>query len=652
MNYAAYDIESFYDKECSITTLGVDGYCLHPKFDAYMVSIATSTGLSYVGHPSKAPWDQISGDDWEWIAHNAAFDARVHHHLLRWNKVASPAAIPRLWHDTADLVAYMGYPRSLKQAVQHLYNTPMSKDTRDKMKGKHWHEMTPEFRAEVEKYAVGDAEWTLRLWQDHGDQWPEHERRLSRQTREMGWRGIRIDQDRLDRGLQLLKTLCWAAEQKIPWVGDGATLSPKLLAEECRKVGIEAPLSLAMDDEGCAEWEARYSAQYPWVGAMRIKRRTNALLKKLEAIKNRLREDGTVPVELKYAGAFPSLRWSGSGGVNFQNLPREEAFGAKWWIEEGNAVLESLVEPVTEGVDLRALLIPRKGKKFGVCDLSQIEPRVSAVVSGDVQSVALMVKGHSPYDAHAVTTGMCTEDELPLKKISLSRYTLAKARELSLGYGSGHHKLLVMALLYVSEEEAERIFTAPVTDAQVRAYEDYLVKVKIPEWKAIWKRADTVHKVKLVNSWLIVQDYRAKKPKTVGMWRKLGEALKSSIGDELEVTLPSGRVQRYAKVASTEGEITVVTPQFGKLARGKIYGGALWNGVVQGTARDVFGECLLRVGDDPRFDIVLHCHDEIVAEMDIETPVSEMARLMTVPPKWLPTLPVDADAQEMMAYTK
>ena len=40
----ALDFETYYDKECSIKTLGPLGYFSHPNFDAYMVSVVGDDG--------------------------------------------------------------------------------------------------------------------------------------------------------------------------------------------------------------------------------------------------------------------------------------------------------------------------------------------------------------------------------------------------------------------------------------------------------------------------------------------------------------------------------------------------------------------------------------------------------------------------------
>lgn len=644
----AWDSESFYSKELSITTLGAWGYNFHPEADHYLVSVAGSDGTRFVGSPKDAPWEHMATGCW--VSHNVSHDGLVHKRLVQDGTI--PDLQPVEWHCTADMTAYLGYPRSLQAAALHLLDLKLSKDTRDKMKGKRWQEMTPEFRAEVEQYALADADNCLQLWLKHSDKWPANERRLSRLTREQGWRGVRIDTDRIERGIRQMQRFGWLAEQMIPWLDEGApALSYKRLVAECQKHGIPSPSSVAMDDEECTAWEEQYGRQYPWVAAMRLKRRTNALKKKLQTIQSRVREDGTVPAELKYAGTSPSLRWSGSGGFNLQNLSRTELFGSDWWEEEGRHLLPAEERP-SEGIDLRACIIAREGCQFVMPDLSQIEPRVSAVITGDFESVKLMASGISPYEAHALATGMCREDELPLKKTDPPRYSLAKARVLALGYASGHKKFLEMAALYVTPTEVGRIFSAPVAARQREAYEEYLKKVKQPTLTALYRRADEAGKTRLINSWLIVSDYRQRMPKTVAMWRKLGSLLDSAVGDDLHITLPSGRQIHYHSVAKNEdGETTAAMPDFGRLQRSKIYGGAIFNHVVQSLARDVFAECLLRL-DDAGYSVVFSVHDEAIIEAPLDAPVEPIIRIMSTAPAWLPNLPVASEAATSTYYTK
>ncbi len=637
------DTESYYDKDFSITTMGAWNYVFHPSADHYLVSVVGSNGDEFVGKPEDAPWGKMVNGIW--LSWNAAYDCLVIQRLIRDGRI--PNVAPKEWHDPSDMVAYLGYPRSLKAAVEALYKVPLSKDVRDKMKGKRWNYLAEEFRRQVMAYALNDAKWPLRIWQDYSDKWPEHERKLSRLTREIAWNGVRVDVDRVERGIRLMKLLCWAAEQKIPWADDSPALSYPKLVEQCRLAGIEAPSSVALGDEGCEIWEQKYGEQYLWVAAMRIKRRCNVILKKLETIRSRVREDGTIPIELKYAGAYPSLRWSGTGQINFQNLPREPLFDAKWWNEEGKRVIGDLVSEVPEGVDLRACLISREGYKFAICDLDQIEPRCGAFLVKDEKSLEILKAGHSPYDAHAVVSGLAKMEELPLKNTYAKRYLFAKATKLALTYGSGHHKLLQMAPLYGLDNE---VFLKPVTDEQIREYEQYLNKCKDIIWTSRWRQATEEGKTMIVNAWMITTHYRNSDIKVVSMWRDMQNALKQSVGEDMMIVLPSGRPIIYRKIAYNS-DLTAVILHFGKLSRQKVYGSLCYNHIVQGMARDVFAEAMLRV-HDAGYKIVLHVHDELVCEIPENESSDEIARIMSESPSWAKPLPVSASVTESKFYKK
>lgn len=126
------DFESYYDTDTSVTTMGAWHYAR--ATDIYMVSMYFDDGDAYVGSPFKAPWDECDGLNW--IMHNAAFDLTLFDALVESGTV--PPVKPRFVFDTADLAAYLGYPRSLKEAASELLGIKMSKDTRSSMKGLKW----------------------------------------------------------------------------------------------------------------------------------------------------------------------------------------------------------------------------------------------------------------------------------------------------------------------------------------------------------------------------------------------------------------------------------------------------------------------------------------------------------------------------------
>ena len=128
----AIDFESYYDTDTSVTTMGAWHYAR--ATDIYMVSMYFDDGGAYVGSPFNAPWDECDGLNW--IMHNAAFDLTLFDALVESGTV--PPVKPRFVFDTADLAAYLGYPRSLAQASQELLGLKIKKDTRTNMKGMIW----------------------------------------------------------------------------------------------------------------------------------------------------------------------------------------------------------------------------------------------------------------------------------------------------------------------------------------------------------------------------------------------------------------------------------------------------------------------------------------------------------------------------------
>lgn len=420
----ALDTETFYDKEYSVKTLGPVAYVNDPRFDCYLVSIAGDDGFTWVGHPKDAPWDRIAGHTW--VSHNRSFDASVYLRLVALG--IAPDAGPSEWHCTADLCAFLQFPRSLADACRELFGVALNKGVRSRASGKHYQDEL-NLDSEMEDYALDDAKYCLRLWVEFGHLWPEHERRLSNLTSLWGFAGIHIDGNRLDQDTATLTRLRWEAEQALPWTkdSDAVVLSVKHLAACCREAGIPPPPSLAMTDDECEAWLEKYGAEYPWVGAMRDWRRTNMLLTKYQAIKARTNAAGRMAYGLKYCGAQHTGRWSGDAGVNVQNLPRGELYGCT----------------------LRGVFVPAPGHKFVVADFSQIEPRVLAWLAEDAKLLAEMAAHPDFYEAQARAMGLWDKPE-PLKTDKELRH-MVKGLNLGLGYGLGWKRFAEMTGMEVKE---------------------------------------------------------------------------------------------------------------------------------------------------------------------------------------------------------
>jgi DNA polymerase I-like protein with 3'-5' exonuclease and polymerase domains len=598
----AIDFESYYDSETSVTTLGAYNYAR--KTDIYMVAMYSDAGWAYVGLPKNAPWAACEGHDW--VMHNAAFDLTLLEALIEQGVV--PPTKPADVYDTADMAAYFGYPRSLKEAAKYLLNLELSKGTRDNMKGRHYHlppgvlvpkrkRMDDDFKKEITRYALNDAKATLLLWRCHGHKWPEHERKISQMTREMTMKGVPLSLTRLDAARVTLEEEAARAAALIPWAGksDVALLSLQAIRDQCDKEGIRKPTTFAEKTTEGAEWEAEFADQFPWVRAVRDFRKANKHTKTVEAMRKRLKPGSVwMPYDMKYFGALTG-RDSGSGGWNAQNLPKGHV----------------------AGVDIRNLIEAPPGKAFVIADLAQIEARCICYLAGDQKSLELMAGGADVYEAHARAT-MGYTDPRPLKEVNNKMRQLAKARVLGLGYGCGAEKFRyvakIMAGLDISAEEALEI----------------------------------------------VQSYRKTNPLITGLWWKLDKAMKAAVNEKnqtFELTLPSGRTLTYREVTTSgegRGDYRCKIPRGGTMAPTKLYGGLLAENATQAFARDVFMDRCIAL-HEAGADIIMRVHDEVVIlceERLSENYKTDVEAILSTPPDWCPTLPLGAEALISKFYMK
>lgn len=81
-------------------------------------------------------------------------------------------------------------------------------------------------------------------------------------------------------------------------------------------------------------------------------------------------------------------------------------------------------------------------------------------------------------------------------------------------------------------------------------------------------------------------------------------------------------------------------------------GPKLVENIVQGTARDLLAEAMLRLRKSG-FSIVMHIHDEAVLEVPMgNNSVEEVCAIMAIQPEWAAGLPLRADGYECEFYKK
>mgnify|MGYP001217680249 FL=1 len=597
METFALDYETYYDKECSIKTLGVLGYFSHPNFDAYMVSVVGTEGTSFVGHPKDFDWSLLDGNIV--LSHNASFDETLF--LYGVSRNWWPNCEPAEWHCTADLAAYCKLPRSLKGSTAQLFNLSVDKSTRDNMSGKRWEDMSPEFKEEVSEYALKDSELCLKLWETLKDKWPQFERDISRVNRRIVQRGIPIDTELLKKQLETINKALFEAEENIPWLDEKPLLSRAAFDQQCLLLGIEPPVSLAEADEDAQEWIKEHSEQHKWIGAVKNWRRINSIKKKLESFDYATMPDGRYYGGCMYFGAHTG-RFSGSGGnLNLQNLPRDEMFG----------------------VTLRHLICPEPDKKLIVVDLSQIEVRTLCWLAKDREMMEEIKNTDDIYEAFAIRFGMWDKEDGILKKEDPEKRHAVKAMVLGCGYGAGAKRFASMS--NITEKEAQK---------RVDTYRNKMKKIK--------------------DLWFSYSEDIAASTRATKGYDKDGNELQS----EFTVKLPSGRVLDYGTLQKggdpKNTQYTAKVPRHGKYAAVRLWGGLVAENASQALARDIFSDMLLRV-DAAGHKIIMHVHDELVVESDADKAqetLEEVIRIMSEPPKWIDDIPVDAEGSIQDRYEK
>lgn len=411
--FVSVDFETYYDKEYSLSEMSTWEYVFHEKFDAYMVAIYCED-IKFVGHPKDFDWGLLKNRTV--IHHNASFDGLVVKRLQRDGVIPADLQLAGMV-DTADLAAYLKVMRNLKTASKYLLGIEVSKAAREGAKGKKSSELMSD--PVMLEYALSDAKNAYEIWVKYSDKWPEDERLISSWNREAGWKGVYVDQEYLDWAIEQISGIRFEAEKLIPWKNWRETHKTPLSAAQirlgCRDAGIPCPSSFAKDSEECEAWEDEYGPKFPWIAALRDWRRSNTFLTKLLTIRQRVRDDGTMPYGIKYFGAH-SGRMSSDGGVNLLNLEKFPKFAEQIAPYKGET---------KRGVDIRRVFVARPGKVLYLADLAQIEARVINLLCGNFAFLEAC-KTMSPYEAHARTSmGWKGGD---LKKENPKLYALAKAR--------------------------------------------------------------------------------------------------------------------------------------------------------------------------------------------------------------------------------
>lgn len=385
--------------------------------------------------------------------------------------------------------------------------------------------------------------------------------------------------------------------------------------------------------------------------------------------------DGRLRGTLQFCGAKRTARWAGRV-FQPQNLARVPKYLKKQYDFAVEAIKSGAVGLIYDnpmevlGACVRGALVAPRGKKFCIADLSNIEGRTLAWAAGESWKVHAFRefdqgRGHDLYKlAYAKAFGVPVEsvDDGDQRQIG-------KVMELALGYGGGVGAFITFAAAYGIDLDAlaeQAIKSGSIPD-DVWAEASGLL-----DWA---KKQDRTYGLS-DNTWIVCDSFkrlwRRAHPETVAWWREVEDAARTAIAypgtaitarsvkfsmikSWLRMELPSGRFLCYPGARLDNNEISYMGEnQFSrKWQRTKTYSGKLVENAIQGIARDVLASSL-QPAEDVGYAVVLHVHDEIIAETP-DTPdysAEGLARIMATNPSWAEGLPLAAAGFETTRYRK
>ena len=604
------DFETYYDKDISVSMLGLPNYVR--AADAYMVSVVgediefcgtvaeliTHTGTSWITDPTLEFW-----------AANANFDQAW------WEKYLPRTAHP--WQCVLDRAASSQLPRNLADVCKTALGVKLDKKVRDDMKGVRYEELPDAEQQRVQTYCLDDSLNTRRLVETLPEM-SATEAAVAAHTRACNRRGVHIDLAKVERDVTYLERIKFEALKNIPWSDDRAPLSPAAFSEFCLSLGLKAPASLDKRNTATTEFLKQNPKAAKVVEQMRTLRGSNTKIEKLKTLQGTVC-DGVMPLELLYCGARHTRRWS-SRGFNVQNLDKAPAFAEMMalWPEFQNAEGgRRKAEGNRPGIFMREYLLPPPGCVFGILDYSQIEPRCLNWLCGNEEMLNAIRAGYGIYEAHAKATMKWTGAPGTLKKTDASLYQFAKIRVLALGYGMG------AGLFLETAGNAGIALTAEQAEATVK-------------------------------------EFRASNPLVTQMWRKFDAQIRGAAMQNdrhLEIEMPTGEYLHHFGVRSKLGgfESFTIKGDFSQQSlQPRLWGGTLAENVTQRMARDILADSILRL-EKAGFPVIFHAHDEVILALPTagaRAALREAQNLMSIPPAWCPDLPVGVEGDISPCYTK
>ena len=469
----------------------------------------------------------------------------------------------------------------------------------------------------------------------------EAERKVWFLDQKINDRGVRVDMQYVRNAIALAEQRQQEVTFEIQEITAGEVekhTKSRAIIDFCEERGIQMP-NLQKENVAALLERNKASGHLPESVRRLLELRleaNKATVSKYVAMGVRTSTDSRLRGGFQYGGASRTLRWAGRG-VQLHNLARpphgmDQVIAADALAGGYVDVLFEDPLDVIKGV-VRGAFVPGKGKLFAISDLSNIEGRVTAWVAGEkwkVQAFKDFDEGNGP-DIYKAT--FATTFGKPVDKVTKDDRQIGKVLELAGGYQG-----------WVGAWE---------TFAKTYGLGDTPIE-EIEKNMGNWRNAHPATR----RFWGLLEEVwqRALRDPSTG-W-KCGQHLSFKYFEKLDmmmVRLPSGRYVVYLEPRYEDGSCSYMGMNDRNMwVRVESYGGKLLENLVQAISRDILAWAMLKL-DDLGFDIVLHVHDEVVAEVLAalaRKALEQMNQVLATTPDWAPGLPLAAAGFTADRYRK
>ena len=613
MNLITLDFETYYDRVYGLGRLSMEEYVTDPRFEIIMVGIKINDKpAQWYSYKTIAEYltlfNTIGLGGSAMLCHNTLFDGVI-------LSVHFPSVMPAVLLDTMCMAQAVlkPYHRSISlDSCLKVTDCPIRKGTTvHNMVGRSLESLTPMELQEYGDYCITDCEGEHWLFKHLAPQIPKSELEIIDMTLRMYLEPM-FDADPVTLEAVLLDTREKKRQlmnQVPPGITKTQLSSNPQFAKLLQSHGVDVPtkISLATDkmtyalaknDTGWKDLEEVYGDD-PIVGpllAARLGVKSTLAESRSERLLEIAQKWGKLRIPLRYYAAHTG-RYGGMEKINAQNFTR--------------------INPKDPSrVQLRYGVAAPPDYSVLACDLSQIEARLNAWLSGCEELLQVFRDKGDPYCAFATKIW-----SRPITKADQHERFIGKTCILGLGYGMGAPKL--KATLRAQGVKEDIITIKNYVDTYRNAY------YQIP---ALWRHCDDAIQTMASGGNIMIG------PCMVDSNRIL-------LPNDMFLTYPNLRWMHNPKYEGWSYD-------FAGMGR-TMWGGKLVENIVQSLARIIITQHMREARKVLGIRPALQAHDElvyVVPNARLAECEAGLLSIMSTPPEWAKDVPIDCEAAHGPTY--